>query len=243
MSLKTCSKCKVNRLVSEFDKNKVKPDGLQNQCKVCRQAYRDANKAKIRESDRQYRLNNLSVLSDKAKQRYTEDPDKVKSRVNKYYHANKHTTVASYRQREKEAISKRQREYRQNNRELFRQKEREDRNKRPERYRAKYASRRVRKLQATAPWADNKTIATFYTRAAELEGSTGVKWHVDHIDPLQGHLVCGLHVAENLQVLPASINCSKNNSFKPYIQNDRGTFYLDVKYKLVKDKEIYGIFL
>lgn len=67
--------------------------------------------------------------------------------------------------------------------------------------------RYVAKLQRTAPWADLAEIALFYENCPK-------GYHVDHIVPLRGELVSGLHVIENLQYLPASENCSKGNVFQ-----------------------------
>jgi hypothetical protein len=41
-----------------------------------------------------------------------------------------------------------------------------------------------------------------------------MSWHVDHIIPLQGKNVSGLHIPENLQVIPAIENIKKRNNFE-----------------------------
>lgn len=38
---------------------------------------------------------------------------------------------------------------------------------------------------------------------------TGIEWHVDHIEPLKGKDVCGLHIWSNLQVIPKLLNLQK----------------------------------
>lgn len=71
--------------------------------------------------------------------------------------------------------------------------------------------RRARKLQAMPSWADIDKITLVYKKAKWLESITGLKYHVDHVIPLKGKNVCGLHIWENLQILEASINLSKSN--------------------------------
>jgi hypothetical protein len=54
-------------------------------------------------------------------------------------------------------------------------------------------------------------IEQFYWLAKDLKAVTGETYHVDHIIPINGENVSGLHVPWNLQVLPADINISKGN--------------------------------
>jgi hypothetical protein len=71
--------------------------------------------------------------------------------------------------------------------------------------------RKVRKLNAMPYWANSDLIEFQYIKAKFMEWFTGEKYHVDHIIPLQGENVCGLHVEYNLQVLPATENIKKSN--------------------------------
>jgi hypothetical protein len=85
----------------------------------------------------------------------------------------------------------------------------------PEVQRAKTARRRAQKLCATPAWANQDHILFFYEIAKLLSERTGVPRHVDHIVPLRHRKVCGLHCAENLQVLPATTNLIKGNRSWP----------------------------
>lgn len=78
---------------------------------------------------------------------------------------------------------------------------------------AHHAKRRTSKLHATPQWSDLKRIEAIYAEAQRLTMETGVVHHVDHIVPLQGKNVCGLHVSWNLRAIPALENLTKSNKF------------------------------
>lgn len=78
--------------------------------------------------------------------------------------------------------------------------------------RKRYAS----KLQRTPKWLtefDYLYMECLYQVAAMRTKESGQEWHVDHIVPLQGKTVSGLHVPSNLQVIPATENLRKKNTY------------------------------
>jgi hypothetical protein len=74
---------------------------------------------------------------------------------------------------------------------------------------------RADKLQRTPKWltqAHKKHIKSHYELAKNCAKELGGEWHVDHVVPLRGDNVSGLHVPWNLQVLPKIDNLKKGNS-------------------------------
>lgn len=72
--------------------------------------------------------------------------------------------------------------------------------------------RRLRLRDATPKWLNKEQLAALnriYEHCAQVSKETGVPHHVDHIVPLLGRGVSGLHVPWNLQILPARYNVSK----------------------------------
>ena len=74
------------------------------------------------------------------------------------------------------------------------------------------AARRAAIRKRCPLWADRNAIAAVYVEAARISKETGVPHEVDHIYPLQGKLVSGLHVHNNLRIIKKTDNRSKGNS-------------------------------
>jgi hypothetical protein len=85
------------------------------------------------------------------------------------------------------------------------------RQKYPERVLAWRNRRRALETQAMPSWVRTADLWVFHKECKRLSKETGVKHHVDHIVPLRGEAVCGLHVPWNLRIIPAAENNSKKN--------------------------------
>lgn len=117
-------------------------------------------------------------------------PD-IKLKKLEYQRKNKHY-YDNWRRLNKDKISKYDKNFRQNNKGYLA---------------AKSAKQRANKIQRTPSWADLTKINEFYKNCPK-------GYHVDHILPLNGKNVCGLHVLSNLQYLEAKENIMKSNKFK-----------------------------
>lgn len=100
METKICSKCKIEKDICDFGKNKLKSDGLQPNCKLCRKietsSYYKTNSEKIKLKVQEYRNNNPEKVSELKKNSYERNKEyylnqmkiyreKNKEKINQYY--------------------------------------------------------------------------------------------------------------------------------------------------------------
>jgi hypothetical protein len=191
--MKRCVTCGEEKSFGEFYKRPDSPDGFRNDCKECRKA-----------------------LSNRI---YLRDPEQQKAQRRDYYRRQK-SLDPEYCVKKYWADVERSRELNR----LYYQRDRKKRIEKSVAYAKANSAKanatkkkyKLAKKKACPPWVYSSRelcgqIMYFYEEAQRLASETGVVYHVDHIIPLQGETVCGLHVPWNLQVLTASENCSKQN--------------------------------
>jgi len=71
------------------------------------------------------------------------------------------------------------------------------------------ANRRAFLLKATPSWANKEAISALYKEAESISKFANIKFEVDHIIPLKGKSVCGLHVEDNLRIISMKENRQK----------------------------------
>lgn len=186
---KLCRSCNTVRDVSEFGPHIRTADGLSAMCNTCRQMYRNENK-ETTNKDRMVR--------------YRANIDIERLRVKEWWLRNKKTArqaSKNWRTANPDAQKRAEQYWRLTN---------------PHKHAAMSAKRHAAKRNRTPAWLTTEqlsTIEALYRHASELTCITGFAWHVDHIVPLQGVTVSGLHVPWNLQLLPASENIKKGNRY------------------------------
>lgn len=203
---KVCSRCEESKPVEAFGKNKTKTDGLVVWCRTCtveyRKEYYAKNKEKVKECQKRYRAKNIEKVKALDKKRYEKNKEKIKEQTIK----NKDRRAKVYRawrEANKEKRQEYQKEWHKNN---------------PDKARHYANMRHAVRMQRTPCWLteyDRALIQRKYTLASRKTESTGERWVVDHILPLQGKLVSGLHVPANLRVVKEITNLRKHNKYIP----------------------------
>lgn len=237
MSVKRCTRCQIEKLVSAFHRTRLARGarasrgglGVSAVCKTCKAEGRKPGIGAERAAAAQLAAAGLKVCG-KCK--------KTKSCGDFHKRAASHDGVAAkckacvnaasveWRERNPTAASDWAKKNRAYNAERFKKwreqnlKRQRDRlaawaQKNPGKVRAKGARRHASKLSATPHWADPVVIEAIYAQAARITRETGERHEVDHAVPLQSPIVCGLHWEGNLQVLPKAENIAKLNRHWP----------------------------
>jgi hypothetical protein len=224
MEQKRCTCCGLEKLLAQFWIRHRDSCTRHAQCIECMKQKRDAPEAlaKQRSSERLRYAANASIVLEKNKRWRQRNPDKLAAKSRRWYAANpeKHRKiVAAWCMANVEKMRVHRQGYYIANREKIRAaiKTWNDENRinlRPARAKAQAAKRSLR-LHATPAWADEFIIGEAYHLAQLRQQICGGVWHVDHVVPLQGRTVCGLHVENNLRVIPGVENMRKGNRHWP----------------------------
>ena len=190
---KECRKCKEVKPVTEFHRNKRQKDGFHYYCKECNKAHAKAGYHKNHEKNREVR---------KAYHERMKDDPAYKQAV--------YENVKRWKEENREAVNVNAKRWRDENPEKTRGYIKAQAANR----KAALIKRRLKMEKATPAWADMAAMQAFYDEAQRLTAETGEQYHVDHIIPLQGETVTGLHCEANLQVIPAAENIRKGNRLK-----------------------------
>lgn len=201
--MKTCTQCRETKGLTEFAKCRARKDGLQGHCRSCQKAYYAANRKRVLARHRAWYQDNKTDHNERARAWQQANPEKASE------------AVRTYQQNHPERRSASARAYYEANLEKCRARNRLWTKANPGKANAQTSRRRARKLRACPPWARNcPDIAKIYEIAGNLR-KHGFDVHVDHIIPLAPRdpdAPRGLHVAANLQILPAEVNLRKHNS-------------------------------
>ena len=184
--MKTCTKCGIEKEPTEFHKNKTGLNGLRGDCKSCKNEYR-----------KEYHFRNKERESDANKKYRVENSEKIKE-----YRIKTRVHKAGYNKK-----------WAKDNKPLINFFQREWAEKNPEKVRERAMRRSLATKGQCPAWANLDKIREFYAVAKQLTETHGTKFEVDHIIPLRGKYVTGLHVETNLQIITQMANGRKGNRF------------------------------
>ena len=189
--MKICTTCDMIQSLENFSKNKTTKDGYSYTCKACEKVRKAASY-----------IANKHHITQKQKLARDMNPEKEKLRKQKYYANNKTkrlTAAKQYRDSNKERYLLQQKMYKTTYKGRITKAVAE-------------SKRREQKYNAATKLTteEQHLIRCVYEFCAFKTKCTGIQHHVDHIKPLSKG---GLHVLSNLQILTASDNLKKSNTW------------------------------
>ena len=197
----TCRKCRVS---AQNDRRLANIDESRKKTREYLRIWRAKNPEKQAAICKKYNEKNRDKRSAYAKQYRKDNPEKVKALFESWSEKNPEK-IKAYGVKAGRAWHERNPDYSSN---FYKA------NK--ERYVAARARRRAAQESATPSWltaVDKAMIQEMYDVSEARYIQTGIKHHVDHIVPINGKNVAGMHVPWNLQVITAHENLSKGWRF------------------------------
>jgi hypothetical protein len=184
---KICNTCREPKPLSAYASRKASADGLAYTCRSCDGARRKANYLKRHDKElavrKAWREANLDRSRRIVRAWVAQNPER-KAEIDK-----------AWREANKARLNQEKKQYRREHRGW---------------YNSYFKAYKLMRSSRVPSWANSEAIKQVYEQAGELR-ALGIDVEVDHIVPLNGKTVSGLHVHNNLRVILASDNRAKSN--------------------------------
>ena len=212
------SKCKCSECMA-INKKRNSTNYLKNRdVRLLKAAeYRSENRELIRERDKLFYQKNLQSRRENNRIKYINNKDRYLAANKDWAKKNPESIKEAkerYKKANKEKIKKSNAEYRAKNRHELKQRHKKWHDEHPGHKAFSTARRRATMKKSIPAWFaefDEMAFREAYSLALQRQAETGIEWHVDHMVPLRAKNACGLHCADNLQVIPGAMNLEKNN--------------------------------
>lgn len=248
MKTKICTRCNINKQITDFYNDNNSKDGLTSQCKGCRKEYTKSNKKQIQEYKKKYNLKNKEKIK-KIRKKYWLKHKKEKKEYDKnYYEQHKPSVlkkVKKYRESHRQELNEKQKKYNFSHKKEkcnydknYTQSHKKERNrKQKDRRKIDLNFRLSSNLRARITDAINKhrkNLTTmgligceieylmYYLQCKFVKGMNWDnygKWHIDHIKP------CALF---NLSKPSEQLKCFNYTNLQPLWAEDnykKGIYY------------------
>ena len=226
MGIKKCSSCKIEKEVSEFNKNKNINDGYSRYCRLCTKIktknFYSGNKEKLTESRKKFREENQERVRNYRKKEWEKNKDKIRKKIKEWKKNNKDRLKKynkEYRSKNKSKINERERKYQNNkyknnlNFKLIKT----VRNRIYDFLITKKISKKCKTFEIVGctPQELKNYLETKFSDGMNWDNHSVNGWHIDHIIPLSSakdeYEIYKLCHYTNLQPLWCFENLNKSN--------------------------------